>query len=425
MKHKARQQQEASLHAHQGAVGKAIQWLHRRYGDAVDEWITDVWFDSIDPNFGEVPEHLAEALQINAMEMMLVEGHFKKDGDDASFMDLLLGKGGPLMHVEERQYLQTLQQAPLRLWEVSEILPGVGLTLTDCMDETCVRHVQERSASMTLQQWDIIGARPVKTPAGHWELSGASYHFPRDKAEALQRYLMECLEGVPEEEQTSTFSNILAFDWLQMVLNPQALTPQLMDAATGESMMLITDYYRVNDWAKLEEALDSAVDVHGDRKKGWTRFQNIDQDSYRSLGTITVSEKKDRIELFAKSLKGADDLQAWFEHLVGAAALYLTRKISDPLSLLSEFDEKKSPSTAQIPGDVKQQMEHDYKRNHYAGWCDEALPALDGKTPREAIATAVGKKTVVNLLKDFENYEAGAEFPFDFGFLWEELNLDR
>jgi hypothetical protein len=38
-------------------------------------------------------------------------------------------------------------------------------------------------------------------------------------------------------------------------------------------------------------------------------------------------------------------------------------------------------------------------------WVDEKIPALDGKTPREALRTPEGKKKVEELLKDFENME--------------------
>jgi hypothetical protein len=38
-------------------------------------------------------------------------------------------------------------------------------------------------------------------------------------------------------------------------------------------------------------------------------------------------------------------------------------------------------------------------------WLDEKLPALDGKTPREAVRTPEGREKVEELLKDWENME--------------------
>jgi hypothetical protein len=230
---------------------------------------------------------------------------------------------------------------------------------------------------------------------------------------------------VPQDQHAATFSNILAYDWLQAVLNPQPFMPQMMDAATGEPMMFITEYYRVNDWARLEAALSGATDVKDEREQGWTRFQKLDEDSYRALATITVSGKKDRIEMFTKSIRNADEQKAWLEELAGDAVRHLTRELGDPQSLLTHSDGKKSAPAPEIPDDVQKQITHDFKRKHYAGWGDEVLPALDGKTPREAVATEEGKMAVVSLLKDFENSESGLEHPFDFGFLWKDLGLER
>ncbi len=38
-------------------------------------------------------------------------------------------------------------------------------------------------------------------------------------------------------------------------------------------------------------------------------------------------------------------------------------------------------------------------------WIDEKIPALDGKTPREAVMTPEGRKKVEDLLKGWENVE--------------------
>jgi hypothetical protein len=42
---------------------------------------------------------------------------------------------------------------------------------------------------------------------------------------------------------------------------------------------------------------------------------------------------------------------------------------------------------------------------HYAKWLDMSLPALGGKTPREATKTDAGRREVAMLLRDLENGE--------------------
>jgi hypothetical protein len=74
-----------------------------------------------------------------------------------------------------------------------------------------------------------------------------------------------------------------------------------------------------------------------------------------------------------------------------------------------------------------EQLVLDMKRAHYADWPDHPLPALEGRTPREAIRTAEGRRAVDLLLKEMENLEARSDggTAFDFGELRRELHLEE
>ena len=79
----------------------------------------------------------------------------------------------------------------------------------------------------------------------------------------------------------------------------------------------------------------------------------------------------------------------------------------------------------QPPAEVRQLL-LELKRRHYAGWIDESIPALGGRTPRGAVRTASGRAAVDVLLKDIENRER--RFPdgagFDFAGIRRELRLE-
>jgi len=115
----------------------------------------------------------------------------------------------------------------------------------------------------------------------------------------------------------------------------------------------------------------------------------------------------------------------WFDRVAGDAAFHLTREISDPMALIQHQDGTPPMTGSEMPEALQQQLVHDYKQKHYANWADEPLPALSGKTAREAACTAAGKKKVIALLKEMENREAAENDPFDFGFFWDALGLDR
>jgi hypothetical protein len=81
------------------------------------------------------------------------------------------------------------------------------------------------------------------------------------------------------------------------------------------------------------------------------------------------------------------------------------------------------PARAPAPAEAEQ-IVLEFKRAHYADWPDHPLPALRGRTPREAVRSAEGRRAVGRLLDEMERDERreGAT-AFDFGVLRRELRL--
>ncbi len=66
----------------------------------------------------------------------------------------------------------------------------------------------------------------------------------------------------------------------------------------------------------------------------------------------------------------------------------------------------------------------EFKARHYADWADRPLPALNGRTPRECVRTAAGRRMVELLLKDMEHREQRVQGqPFDFSTIRRDLGL--
>ena len=55
----------------------------------------------------------------------------------------------------------------------------------------------------------------------------------------------------------------------------------------------------------------------------------------------------------------------------------------------------------------------EFLRQHYRDWVDTGLPALGGKTPRQAMRTRDGREMVEALLVDLERREHSEETPLD------------
>src|SRR5207245_2641730 len=56
-----------------------------------------------------------------------------------------------------------------------------------------------------------------------------------------------------------------------------------------------------------------------------------------------------------------------------------------------------------ISPEVEREIVLKAKAAHYATWSDIPLPALRGKTPRQAVRSETGRHAVDQLLRDFEN----------------------
>ncbi|MCR4304607.1 MAG: MbcA/ParS/Xre antitoxin family protein [Gallionella sp.] len=52
-------------------------------------------------------------------------------------------------------------------------------------------------------------------------------------------------------------------------------------------------------------------------------------------------------------------------------------------------------------------------RQHYSKWPEEKLPALNGKTPLQAVKTKDGKEMVEALLMDIERRSRSGNMPLD------------
>jgi hypothetical protein len=88
------------------------------------------------------------------------------------------------------------------------------------------------------------------------------------------------------------------------------------------------------------------------------------------------------------------------------------------------------PERAQpIPAEVEREIVLQMKAQHYATWADDPLPALGGKTARQAVQTKSGRKAVLDLIRNMENGEArrakGGELAFDFTPIRKTLGLDE
>ena len=432
-----------------GAVERAVTWLaqhHRKaFAAALEKEIDGAAFGGFDDDADDavreamagIDDALWQQLQLNLTECLLAEGDLKVKHGTQRVADLLLGSGGPLLSVGQRAWLAQLAQRPLRLYDVTDVVPGTGVTLCDALDDAeAPIVVTEREGSRSMRPGMLIGARVMAVAGGH-QLSGAVYAFSILSGRSMQEELREFLTQPSRsgEANVLTMSPLIIKAWLAQYLRPTPL-PSFVYSHTGEPLLFTTDHYKVQSWTALQTALAAQSDVTSEQDGSWERLMECADGQTRSQATIAREPGGRRVSLLYKTAGLAEQGRPWFEALAGASVKFQLREVSDPKGLLSNADPSKAPTSRGSglpqgldPGALADAIAGVIKRN-YAHWADEPIPALNGQTPRQAIGNATGLERVKGLLRSYQDGEAHmaaqqGRAQVSYQFLWDDLGLQR
>jgi len=419
---------------HEDAVSIAVQWLaerHRKGWRTAFEGLLDLLRPAQPDDGLQADDDLTQMLSVNASEWLLARGEMLVKGHIRSINEYLLSRDGPYLTPGQQRWIAQLHERPLCLYRVTDVRVGEGLTLVDALDVSAQPVVvQERSGSRSAQPGMLMGARVMHLEE-HNVLSGAIYPFARLREESVLAQVRSALgAGFHPENNQGLAELALASRWLAQWFEPTPI-PEMRDAASGDALLLVTDHYCVLDAAALAAQLAAQPDVTGAAGHGWHRESNTGGGMVRSLAAINPGKAADRIEVFYRTQKLADEGRAWFEALAGACIQHLTREVTDPRSAaaLAGATRKVDPTPTLDPQELAALMEQ-VMHKHYATWADEPIPLLGNQTPRQAIATPAGLERVKGLLREYEAGEAASAHrdgrrEVSFQFLWDALAILR
>jgi len=434
---------------HEDGARVAITWLaerHRKGWRSAFEELLEHWRPEGSENGWQLDEDGMTMVTINAGEWLIARGEIQARGGLREINGYLLGREGPYLTPGQRNWIAQMRERPLRLYRVTDVRPGEGMTLMDEFDRQAEpQHIREISGSRSAHPGMLLAARIMQVEAGagaHRELSGAIYTFSKLREAPVLARVGRVLAGAEElklhdENRRDMVEVEIARAWLDQWFEPAAM-PQIHDASTGDPILLVTDHYRVHDAAALAESLAAQADVDGNPEQGWNRITQGADGVQRSLSSINPGRKASRIEVFHRTQRLADEGRAWFETLAGAAVQHLTREITDPadhLARTGSSDKARAPKAAAVsaqglPPEVMAQAIEQVIHRHYANWSDEAIPALGGLAPRQAIMTTAGLERVKGLLREYEDGErrqsaAQGRPAMSYQFLWDALGISR
>ena len=328
----------------------------------------------------------------------------------------------------EVSYLERMLLSHWRLYEVAHVRPEEGLDLVDIWTRDRLR-VHERLATRQLVRWDLVAARVVLGPAGVPVLDGIPYLLPaiarEDILARLRRAHRSFKRRVPTGDLTAFFKThgmLFHHLWLDHVaMRP----PPVLLTAEGGQLMFARVVFDVVDREALDAALAGRPDLERQDDGSYVWLEDTGE-FHRALGTLAL--KGDRLVLEAMSRDRAERGRALIESLVPAAVRYRATTLEDVGQAL-ERRRAPAPESSEVPPEIQAEVVGAFYEQHYRKWLDTALPALGGRTPREAARLQSTRPKLIALLKSFEamaeRQRRDGRPAHDFGWMWGELGLER
>jgi hypothetical protein len=357
---------------------------------------------------------------------------------------MLRRQGGRLTR-GEREYLGRMLDTHLRPYQVTDVRPSEGVRLIDLWTGQQV-WVQERLGSEQLVRSDLLAVRLMAGADGHAVIDGMPYLYPLMSKRALLRSLRRAHR---EFRRAAPFAGVADFfkhagplfhhfwlEWVALRPRPTLLT------AEGDRWVFARAIFEVRDPEALVAALASHPDLARDDEGGYTWTEPA-PDFRRGLGRFVL--EGGRLVLETQSPQRVERGRRFLESLAGAAVRFRAVECEDVDRALARVasSETTGPGrsvarrragpdpgpVATIPPEVEAEIVGAFYAQHYRRWLDEPIPALGGRTPREAARLRAGRSRLVALLQEFENLSARLRLAgrpaCDFGWMWAELGLER
>ena len=430
---------------HQGAVEIAVNWLsslHRKgWQNAFMNLYQELLSEDDLVKLATLDADVIQSIEININEWLLAEGDIHARGGVRRINDYLLSPAGPRLNAAQRDWIAQLGQRPLRLYDVTDVVQGQQMTLCDALEKDAEPIVvRERSGTQDLKPGELLGCRILRV-GDHFQMSGAGYLFTLLSGQRVLSMVREHGKDLgPQLDAPREMGLLIMLEWLQHWLKPAPM-PTLIDHYSGEPMKMITDHYRVDDELALAQALATQSDVEGDRQEGWSRTMDCTDGQVRARVHINPGKRTNQLELFYRTQRYADEGRVWFESLAGKSVTFVKRKVEEAADVMSKAQKQgamtssksgksSSASVPSLDAATMAQLMSKVIHDTYAHWADEPIPALDHKTPRQAIKTSAGLERVKGLLRSYEASEASqagqqGRSAISYDFLWASLGLTR
>jgi hypothetical protein len=322
---------------------------------------------------------------------------------------------------EERELLKGWAASAVAIYEVEETRRDEGVALLDVMRQKRL-FVHDQTVSRSAVRYDYLLAR-LEWLDGKWLFQGDLMFVPRLVAPEVLRRLRA--EQRPGESWDDGFKRLAPDIWRWVTEGAEAAAagPQLA-TSTGEALEHCRGVYELLD----EEAVKAALRTSGlIREEEGGTFVWVDPAINTVMAWLRINDERMVVETMSRvRLERCAEM---LKNLVPGPELIHIKDECEKLDVAKiRAKAEKLPRTAESQPEGAASIVMEHLEKHYASWPDIALPALGGRTPREAIQSEEGRAAVETLLRDFENAaargKARGQTVYDFSRLRQELGME-
>jgi len=321
----------------------------------------------------------------------------------------------------EARLIDKTSENPFSFYEVIECQPGKGYRLKDILRGD-IYNVFERLGSETARPGDILFARVVQIDQVAMLIGcGSVLIAPQYKPELIKFRKQLGKAGNPITPATLNEYDAEIRELYFNIYNAMTQPPELRNT-DGDPISFHTVYYQINSPQATFERLktlcvvenedelrkQAELDEHGHiirvvipwSRKRLTQNKAIDN---TILGWIKIEGQQLKIEV--NSAQRAEVIRKEIKKRLKNDAIYKTTGIKSADSILANAPAGKR-SGAGGSDENKDLIQHPEVRQqigemvtaHWKDWVDQKIPALEGKTPREAVWNSDGRESVEALL---------------------------
>jgi hypothetical protein len=416
-----------------GYAGDMLHFIAKCYGvDAIQQgWFEFTMGKSEEFVQGEPNSELFFSWLFHVWSPQKLKGNVISDATlygvppSRAYLERRAGRLHPLL----RRYLEACLIAPFGFHEICECEPGVGFTTQDLLTGAEL-NVRERSGSAPLARGDIIFGQIVALSGIAMVEALAPFSFPP----SYKIHLIQ-VRTRPELKHSSDLAlRTLYFSLADAYLNPP---PPRLHNTDGDPIEPRTLYFEIDSAQAAFDALSSLAlgstreELLAQAKFGakgavveaqipWIRRNHPKHDLETVvLGQLHIADGKLKVEV--NSAARASAFRKLLEKTSGFKARYLrTRKhpidVARPVALPGAgagFTPRNAEQEELLKQpEVRAQLEQ-LQRRHYENWPEVALPALNNKTPLEAVLNDDGREMVEALIAQFERDSSRMPVPPD------------